>query len=198
MPSAAGISPWAPLPYTPLQNSNTSKVLVKKVSTPPPKTTTKNVSAITAWRGDPTLKTSLEFRVLFADNDLLWLPYSKDLDYTQVYADYTASIPCLSHLASGNAQEGHRLIAARRRMPISVYSVGDILYVDIRSYGFTWYDTLLTMFPDHFDKQYVVEYQVRSVTSKFITALLRIMGCFYWTQPSRRLVVLRLGVYSSI
>ena len=45
-----------------------------------------------------------------------------------------------------------------------------ILYVDIRSYGFTWYDTLLTMFPDRFDKQYVVEYQVRSVTSKFITA----------------------------
>ena len=43
------------------------------------------------------------------------------------------------------------------------YSVNDILYIDIRSYGFDWYDNLLTMVQDRYDKIYVVEYHVRSV-----------------------------------
>ena len=47
------------------------------------------VKAITAWKGDPMVKTTMSFRVEFADGDVVWLPYSKDLDETQAFGDYT-------------------------------------------------------------------------------------------------------------
>ena len=34
------------------------------------------VRAITAWRGDPLVRTTMEFRTEFMDGDVIWLPYS--------------------------------------------------------------------------------------------------------------------------
>ena len=59
------------------------------------------VRAITAWKGNPLVKTTMSFRVEFADGDVIWLPYSKDLDETEAFGCYTASLPALQHLSYG-------------------------------------------------------------------------------------------------
>jgi hypothetical protein len=55
-------------------------------------------------------------------------------------------------------------------MPITTVKVSDTILVDLRFYGFKWYDEDLTLLPDRFDKKYVVEYEVLTVNKKFITA----------------------------
>ena len=127
------------------------------------------VKAITAWKGDPRLKTSMSFRVEFADGDIIWLPYSKDLDQTEAYGKYTASLPVLEHLSYG-PKRAKEWLAEIKRAKISGYSVGDELYVDIRCYGPAWYDTELECLEDRYDKTYVVLYQVTAVYPRYLAA----------------------------
>ena len=37
------------------------------------------IQAITGWRGEPLLRTTISLRILFADSDIVWLPLTKDL-----------------------------------------------------------------------------------------------------------------------
>ena len=96
------------------------------------------VKAITAWRGDPLVRTTMEFRVEFADGDVVWLPYSTDLDRTQAYGDYVASLPVLSHLQF-SAQVAREYLSKIRSGPIYGYAPGDKVYVGIRCYSTEWY-----------------------------------------------------------
>jgi hypothetical protein len=54
--------------------------------------------------------------------------------------------------------------------PLENLHAGDIVYVDIRCYGYEWYDTLLTFLPDRFEKIYVVEYHVFEVYRNILLA----------------------------
>ena len=121
------------------------------------------VQAITAWRGDPKLKTTLAFRVVFADGDVRWLPLSKDLDATSAIGSFLQSTAPLRHLAFQSATLASEFLKEKRKEPITGVKVGDVLYVDIRSYGHYWYDEVLVFLGDRFDKRYVVEYKVVAV-----------------------------------
>ena len=102
------------------------------------------VRAITAWKGDPMVKTTMSFRVEFADGDVVWLPYSKDLDETQAFGEYTKSLPALEHLSCG-PKRAKEWLTEMKRATISGYKVGAELYVDIRTYGTGWYDNESTI-----------------------------------------------------
>lgn len=127
------------------------------------------VKCITGWRGDPLVRTTMEFRTEFNDGDIVWLPYSVDLDQTQAFGDYVSSIPTLHHLQF-SAQVAREFIAKIRATPITGYSAGDKVYVDIRCYSTQWYDTVLTFLPDRYDKTYVVLYEILAVSSRCIKA----------------------------
>jgi hypothetical protein len=120
------------------------------------------VDTITAWKGNPDRVTSLEFRVRFRDLEEVWLPYSKDISDTQAYGDYTAARPYLRHLAFV-PPKSLRAFAKTFTSPITGYSVGDTLYVDLRCYGSDWYDQLNDI-PDRYDKQYMLLYKVTAVS----------------------------------
>ena len=111
----------------------------------------------------------MEFRVVFEDGDVLWLPYSVDLDRTQAYGSYVASLPVLAHLQY-STQFAREYLANLRSAPVTGYSVDDHLFVDIRCYSTEWYDTVLTFLPDRYDRVYVVVYEVTSVHARFLTA----------------------------
>ena len=70
-------------------------------------------------------------------------------------------------------------------MPIIGYDVGDILYVDIRSYGHAWYDDMLPTFPDRFTRTYVLQYEIMKVTPKYVTAYVPTYDEF-WNSPRGR------------
>jgi hypothetical protein len=125
------------------------------------------VDSITAWKGNPERVTSLEFRVRFRDLEEVWLPYSKDISDTQAYGDYTAARPYLRHLAF-MPPKSLRAFAKTFTSPITGYSVGDTLYVDLRCYGSDWYDQL-TDIPDRYDKQYMLLYKVTAISHHFLS-----------------------------
>ena len=111
----------------------------------------------------------MSFRVEFADGDVIWLPYSKDLDETEAFGTYTASLPMLEHLSYG-PKRAKEFLAELRRAAIQGYAVGDILYVDIRCYSTAWYDEELTFLEERYDKVYVVLYEITGVTPKVLKA----------------------------
>jgi hypothetical protein len=122
------------------------------------------VSHFGAYRGDPLRRTEMEFEVHFADGSVVWLPWSNDLFQTVQYEDFCRSHPPLYPLL-------HSAAAARTKMqeinktPIDSLRPGDTVYVDLRSYGAAWYETL--NLPDCDHKSYVVAcYVLRFANTK--------------------------------
>lgn len=127
------------------------------------------VSSITGWKGDPATKTTMEFRVVFADGDILWLPYSTDLALTIVYGSFVQAIPQLQHLVYGTVEIAQQWIARISRSPISDFNfkLHQSLFVDLRSFGHSWYDNL-DFLADRFDTIYVVECIIEAIQPKHL------------------------------
>ncbi len=121
------------------------------------------ISKFVAYRGDPLTRTSMEFEILFADDDLVWVPWSNDLFNTIQYEDFCRKhsplFPLLFRLDVANSE-----IKRIRQCPIVEVSPGDIVFVDLRSYGPLWYATL--NLPDAHHLSYVVEYRYMEWHSK--------------------------------
>ena len=111
----------------------------------------------------------MEFKVEFADDEVLWLPYSKDLDDSAPYGDFIESVPYLFPLRF-KANLVAKQIASLRKERITVVQPDDVVYVELRcAFGLAWYDTL--DIPDKYDIIYVVAVQYikwRNSSHKFI------------------------------
>jgi hypothetical protein len=55
------------------------------------------VSRIDAWKGDPTLKSTMSVRVTFGDGTVVWLP-TTSIKQTIPYQNLIKLNPCLHHL----------------------------------------------------------------------------------------------------
>jgi hypothetical protein len=109
-----------------------------------------------AYKGDPLRRTTIEFEVIFEDNDVVWLPYSSDLFTTQQYESF-----CDSHrqlkLLLFSSEKALRMIHAKQTQKITEVQPGDIVYVNIRWYSEDWFQQL--DLPDMFVIQYVVAFK---------------------------------------
>jgi hypothetical protein len=117
------------------------------------------VSHIDAWKGDPSLKSTISFRVTFGDGTIVWLP-TTSIEQTIPYQAFLEFHPILRHLLRTTAKASSEWIRSKRVMPITTVKVSDT------DYGFKWYDEDLTLLPDRFDKKYFVEYEVLTVNKK--------------------------------
>ena len=112
------------------------------------------IKSIKAYRGNPLIRSSMLFHVLFDDDSLVWKNWNYDLFNTIPYEIYCRSLPQLHPLlttVSISAIEIKRI----KNTVISLVAPGDIVYVDLRSYGFDWYSTL--NLPDSDYSNYVVQ-----------------------------------------
>jgi hypothetical protein len=109
-----------------------------------------------AYRGNPLKRTSMEFLVKFCDGDIVWLPWSKDLFSTVQYEAFCKAKRELEHLLLHDriALQWLRGLAKQK---IEEVSTGDVVYVDLRSYGPAWYDTL--SLPDLHTTSYYVRFE---------------------------------------
>jgi hypothetical protein len=89
------------------------------------------VSAITAWKGNPSKRSNMKFWVQYSDGDEMWVSYSTDLVDNAKYKELIDRDPRLFQLRF-NALDAPRMIAAMRREPITTLAPGDRLYVDLR------------------------------------------------------------------
>jgi hypothetical protein len=114
------------------------------------------IDCFVAFRGDPETRQTVEFLVRFRDSEELWLPWSDDLFNTSQYEDYCRTTPGLLPLLY-RLKELKVVKAQLRKSQITNVSPGDIVYVDLRSYGASWYSSL--DLPDKDLNTFVLKYQ---------------------------------------
>ena len=107
-------------------------------------------------RGDSERRKTMQFKVEFADGDILWLPWSQDLSSTIPFEDYCRGIPELYILlfSDKDAQDFKR---KKQKTSITQVEPNDIVFVPLRSYGDDWFHNL--NLPEHESMTYVVQYR---------------------------------------
>ena len=128
------------------------------------------IQAVTGWRGEPLLRTTISLRILFADGDIVWLPLTKDLDAAVPVGDYFLKTRPLRHIAFQPVAIGLVWVREKRKERLTDYATGDTIYVDLRSYGHRWYDERLVALERRFDIIYVLEYTVLAVFASLCVA----------------------------
>jgi hypothetical protein len=109
-----------------------------------------------AYKGDPLHRRRMDFLIRFCDGAELWLPWSLDLFNTIPYENFCRANPELRPLLFP-PKKAKEDIARLQESVISEVHPGVVVYVDLRSYGSDWYDTL--NLPDKYLTKYVVEYK---------------------------------------
>jgi hypothetical protein len=114
------------------------------------------IKRFVAYRGDPETRSTMEFLVEFMDEDKIWLPFSQDLFKTHQYEFFCSNNPPLFPLIY-SASDAKERIKDMKKARITQVKPGDCVFVDIRSYGSTWYNSL--QLPDQDLVRYVVNYK---------------------------------------
>lgn len=105
------------------------------------------------YRGDPLIRTTMEFEIEFQDGEIHWLPYSKDLFDSTQYGHYCESHNELRPLFY-DAKRGAEFVSTLNKKPITEVTLDSIIYyVDLRNYGEAWYQSL--NLPDAYHTKYV-------------------------------------------
>lgn len=113
------------------------------------------VSRIISYSGDSTKRTSMTFKVEFADGGIVDLPWSHDLLCTAYY-EFCENKPFLQHLAL-DAELAKRFQQAKRKEPIAAVGPGSKAYIDLRFFGDEFYEQL--GLPDAHTTSYVMEFK---------------------------------------
>ena len=92
--------------------------------------------------------------VLFDDESIEWKNWNYDLFSTIPYEPFCRSLPRLHPLLTTVPVSAIK-IKGMENTAISLVAPGDIIYVDLHSYGFDWYSTL--NLPDSDYSNYVVQ-----------------------------------------
>jgi hypothetical protein len=112
------------------------------------------IKEIIAYRGDPLIRTSMEFEVLFATGTLKWRGWDNELFQTAPYEDFCRSRPELRPLLF-TVKVAKQEIKRLNSSPIKLVKPGDEVFLDLRNYGAGWYQSLDLPDKDHI--RYVVE-----------------------------------------
>jgi hypothetical protein len=99
------------------------------------------IDSFITYKGDPLVRTSIHFYILFADGCYHWKEWNKELFHTIQYETFCNSLPQLFPLIT-LLKESLILIKQMNNTPITVIAPNDIVYMDIRAFGAGWYDSL--------------------------------------------------------
>ena len=81
------------------------------------------------------------FKVHYADGDILWQEWSRDLDNSAAYSNFIHREKPL-YLLRFKAHIADRERVALNKRPITEVEPGDSVYVDLRAWNPIWYDQL--------------------------------------------------------
>lgn len=112
------------------------------------------IETFLAFRGNPEIRTTVEFLILFEDGSEEWLVWSHELFTTKPYEDFCSKYVMLTPLLH-SATEASRIISSINATPISEVTPGVHVFVDLRWESHTWYKQL--SLPNLFTTKYVIE-----------------------------------------
>jgi len=126
------------------------------------------IDSILAYRGNPMIRTTMEFEVKFADGSVVWLPWNKDLFDSQPYEYFCRSrselFPIIFDLKTATKQ-----LSILKKTLITAVKPNDIVYVDLRCYSSSWYQTLPLPDKDHIT--YLIKYKYTKWLNKTHTKI---------------------------
>lgn len=128
------------------------------------------LQSINGYVGDPTLRTKMEFSLLFTDGDTRWAPYGKDVFDTQPFEAFCQADPYLSLLLL-TASEAQREMARHKNKVIPESLINTTFYVELRRLDSTWYEGLEHL-PDHLTTSYVVAGHYGAFTDSYCKNIL--------------------------
>ena len=96
------------------------------------------VADITAYRGDPHLRSKMEFLFTYEDGTTSWKSWDQELFRSLPYEHYCRSIPQLRPLILKVAEATNQAKTIDMQ-PIETVRPGLIGYMDLRWYSFDWY-----------------------------------------------------------
>jgi len=100
------------------------------------------VQEILFYRGDPLVRTTMEFFIRFTDGDQRWVTWNKDLFDSVPYEMFCRARSELFPLVY-TLKEAERRIKEINQRPIAAVAPGHTVYVDLRSRGScTWYESI--------------------------------------------------------
>ena len=114
------------------------------------------ITAITAYRGEPLTRTTMEFYLHYGDGSTGWKSWDTDLYDSIPYELYCQSIPQLYPLIFTVKVATH-MASRMNKTPIAAVTPGTIAYMDLRWYGFDWYAGL--GLPNEDNIVYVLEFR---------------------------------------
>ena len=100
------------------------------------------VDTIMYYRGNPAIRTTMEFFIRFADGDERWVTWNKDLFDSVPYEDFCRAHPPLFPLLF-TVKEAQKQIAQINASDITEVHPGQSVFVDLRSRGGAgWYNSI--------------------------------------------------------
>ena len=125
-----------------------------------------NIISITAWRGNPEVRTTMEFEVLFEGDDApVWRVWDRDLADSEPFDVYCRKEKPLYPLIFDLQKSYQDAKKAINQMPITVVKAGDLVYLSLRFFSTKVYDEVL-MLPDKFHVNYVVRLEYTHFNTK--------------------------------
>ena len=122
------------------------------------------VDAITAWRGNPSTRSTLSFRTTFQSGDTSWMQYtSTDIKDTTAFQDYCKARPALQGLLLTAAQ--HVKACAQINQRPMVYTREQTVFLDMRHLSHTEYQLKTVDLAHKYNTSYMLEARVTRVTS---------------------------------
>jgi hypothetical protein len=118
--------------------------------------------------GDRLKRTTLMFTVRFAAGDTVKVPYSKDLFDSIPYEEFCNSKPYLRHLRF-TVKEADKFIQGIKKQPVHGYRKDQVVHLDIRVYGDTWFNKL--ELPDVDTITYVSNFIITLCNTKSVTMI---------------------------
>ena len=150
------------------------------------------IDSILAWRGNPELRSTLEFEVRFADGDIVWKPWDLDLSNSQPFEEYCRKHKPLYSLlftTKVGAQEARRINSS----PITDVQPGTtVVFVDIRHLNTKVYDEDVTL-DDKFHHSYVIRATYTKWDNRAHTLIELHMGVFNFKYRANNLFVFLYG-----
>ena len=105
------------------------------------------VTALLAWRGDPTTRTRMQFLVEYSDGDILWQQWSQDLSDCTAFAAFCSRQRPLEPLLVSREQQT-KDATARNTKDILDVKPGDHAFWDLRAWGPDFFDQLALPYAD--------------------------------------------------
>jgi hypothetical protein len=134
-----------------------------------------SITSITQHKGDLSARNSLEFLTRFADDDILWLPYTEVADTTALHT-YVLSRQCTRFYLLPSTEELATLRADARSYQLpqivgrhhkwndwTIPALGELLYVSAYAFNYSLIDADL---PGSDDTEYVLEAHLIQATAK--------------------------------